>query len=77
MGDLEGVGRIYRPEMNPQSERHPQVDRAERDKQGKGQHDRQEDQPHDTVELHEEPDKGPKGGAQQASPKDRKLDISA
>jgi hypothetical protein len=77
MGDFEGVGRVYRTELNPQPERHPQIDRAERDKRGKGQ-DPHHEEPHDRVELHEEEaDSATKKASPQPKPKDRKLDISA
>ena len=77
MGEFEGVGRVYRTELNPQPERHPQIDRTERDKRGKGQ-DPHHDEPHDRVELHEEgADSATKKANPQSKPKDRKLDISA
>jgi hypothetical protein len=77
MGGFDGVGKVFRTELNPQPERHPQIDRAERDKRGKGQ-DQHREEPHDSVELHEE-DAAPAAekSSPRQKPKDRKLDISA
>lgn len=79
MGEFDGVGRVYRVELNPHAERPPQVDRTEKDKRGKGQDPSHEDEPEDKVELHEEVASPPEGAekAPKLKPKDRKLDISA
>ena len=55
MGDLEGVGRIYRPELNANITRSPHVDKTERDKHHRHREEgeQHEEEPHDTVELHE------------------------
>lgn len=80
MGDLEGVGRVYRPELNPKVERHPQIEKADRDKHGKD-HDEPKEEPHDTVELHEEAEDSQQDHQDGDQPKrpswPRKLDISA
>ncbi len=76
MGEFDGVGRVFRTELNPHPERHPQVDRTEKDKRGKGEHAHPDDEPHDTVELHEQKME-PAEKAPEPKPKDRKLDISA
>jgi hypothetical protein len=77
MGEFDGVGRVYRSDLNPHPERPPQVDRAERDRRGKGgDPDHPGEEPHDTVELHEEPGDH-QDKAKAPKPKDRKLDISA
>ena len=75
MGDLEGVGRVYRPELNPHPERHIKIDRSEPDKQGHD-HPQQESEPQDKVELHDGTDQSSQK-APKPSPKDHKLDISA
>lgn len=77
MGGFEGVGKVFRSELNPQPERHPQIDRAERDKRGKDQ-DQHREEPHDSVELHDEDGAAEsKKASPRPKPKDRKLDISA
>lgn len=54
MGDLEGVGRIYRPELNTNVVRSPHVDKTESDRHRRDQQaDHQDEEPHDLVELHE------------------------
>ncbi len=61
MGDLEGVGRIYRPELNTQVGRSPKIEPTEPDHQ-RQQKDEQhrEGEPKDTVELHESESLEPK-----------------
>lgn len=81
MGDLDGVGRVHRTEANAQTERHPFLERTDRDKRGKDQEARDDEKPHDTIELHEdlEPETRPEGSPPNLSSKTqpRKLDISA
>jgi hypothetical protein len=79
MGEFDGVGRVFRVELNPHPDRPPQVDRTEKDKRGKGEDPHHDEEPQDKVELHEEDRVAPKGDekAPNPKPKDRKLDISA
>jgi hypothetical protein len=79
MGEFDGVGRVYRVELNPHPDRPPQVERTEKDKRGKEQDAHHDEEPQDKVELHEEEADPPKEDekAPKPKPKDRKLDISA
>jgi hypothetical protein len=78
MGDFEGVGRVYRTELNPTPERHPQLEKTDRDRRGKGEHPGKDDEPHDRVELHEEDlGQAPVDPGKKRRPTDRHLDISA
>ena len=81
MGEVEGVGRVYRTEFKPPVDRHPQLDKTDRDKHGRDHEEHPEEEPHDTVELHEEvaplPQEDQDGRPPKHPPKDRGLDISA
>ena len=77
MSQSDGIGRVLRVEYNPPVERHPQLDKTDRDKRGKDHEERREEEPHDTVELHEEADEAAKRPAKVPKPRTRGLDISA
>ena len=80
MGDLEGVGRIYRPEMGTHVGRSPQVDKADKDKHRREKEDeRPEEEPKDTIELHESSGESPtqKPQVRRVFKPHKGLDISA
>ena len=77
MSQSDGIGRVLRVEYNPPVERHPQLDKPDRDKRGKDHEERREEELHDTVELHEEEEKTPIQPAKVPKPRTRGLDISA
>ncbi|MCH8978805.1 MAG: hypothetical protein IH945_06130 [Armatimonadetes bacterium] len=54
MGQLDGVGRVYRADLNQKVERELQVDRTDRDRKRRDKDDHQDEEPHDTVEIHDE-----------------------
>lgn len=80
MGDLEGVGRIYRPELNPNIDRPRQIDPTSGDRKGRsGEEKRQGGESEDTVELHEieEASEEPQKNAGKPKAPKPNLDVSA
>ena len=82
MAQLDGVGRVYRADLNQKVERDPQVDRTDRDRKRRDKDDRPDEGPQDTVEIHDEAEGSEEGS--EASPKPKAdsseedgLDISA
>jgi hypothetical protein len=81
MGEFDGVRRVARTELNPHSERHPRTDPADPDRKGNQHGGKPEEEPTDSVELHEEPSPGPTDPKpkprKKTGPNGRGLDISA
>ncbi len=77
MSGSDGIGRVYRVEFNPPVERHIAVEKSDKDKRGKDHDETKDDQPHDTVELHDEGQAPGQEPAKLPKPKARGLDISA
>lgn len=77
MSQSDGIGRILRVEYNPPVERHPHLEKSDRDKRGKDHEERKDEEPQDTVELHKEPEPPKPPPAEMPKPKPRGLDISA
>jgi hypothetical protein len=77
MSQPDAIGRVLRVEYNPPIERHPHLEKTDRDKQGKDHEERRDEEPHDTVELHEEGQEPQGPQAKMPKPRPRGLDISA
>ena len=81
MGEFDGVGRVVRPELNPHPERHPRTEAADPDRMGHHHDEKPDEEPTDTVELHEEPPPGSKDPkakpGKKTGPNGHGLDISA
>ena len=82
MGQVDGVGRVYRADLNQKVERDIQVDRTEGDRKRRDKDDQQAEEPQDTVDIHDEAE-GSDGGsearqkAKAKPPAEDGLDISA
>lgn len=54
MGQLDGVGRIYRPDLDQNVNSDLQVDRTEHERKRRDKDEQKDDGPHDTVDIHDE-----------------------
>ena len=82
MGQLDGVGRIFQTDLSHRVGHDLQVDRTEHDRKRGDKDDRRDEEPKDTVEIHDEAERPEEGS--EASPKPKPdppeedgLDISA
>ncbi|MCH7944685.1 MAG: hypothetical protein IIC73_01530 [Armatimonadetes bacterium] len=78
MGQLDGAGRVYWADLNLKVERDLQVDRTEGDRKRRDKDDRQDEEPQDTVEIHDEAEGSEAAQKPKATESDEDgLDISA
>ena len=81
MSEYDGVSRIFQTGSDVRPDKHKAVSRTDREKQRKEEAETK-DEPHDTVELHDEdgapPDEAKQSAPQQDEPVDEEgFDISA